>query len=164
MHEDGTLDNNPDGGTMVAQFVHNKNVEYYNVRFYEIYHDYSFEATTENATEHTITINNASQVSSSAWASATHGVGFTNIGNNTFKATTPFDYKNSSYSDKDGVLGKFDMNLGDIDGVTFSFDDVEYSLTAEDFEASKVFYLDSNGEVFNDASDIEKTYIFKFEY
>ena len=164
VHEDGTLDDNSENGTKVAQFVHNQNADFYNVRFYEIKYDYSFEATTENATEHTVTINNASAVSASEWATKTYGVGFTNVGNNEFKATIPFDYKNTSYTDKDGVRGKFDMNLGDIDGVTFSFDDVEYSLTAEDFEASKIFYLDSNGEVFNDASDIEKTYIFKFAY
>ena len=117
------------------------------------------------ASNHTFTIQNATSVTSSGWATATGGVGFSKSGE-VYTATTLGNYVNENESASGiGFQIRFDYLLERIEGATITYNGNVAELSKNDLLGTKILYMDDEGNITTSMSDpTNKTYILKFAH
>lgn len=125
--------------------------------------DLTLYHTSQEDTNHQINIYNSNHVSSENWESTTGGV-LESEGTTTI-ATTSKTYRADSSTEEAGLYMNVGTYLGNLNNISFAFNNVNYQLNKSQLNNDLSFYLDENGNAYNQkASDPSIRYIFKFVY
>lgn len=125
--------------------------------------DLTLHHTNQEDTNHQINIYNSNYVSSEHWASETGGI-LVNDGTNAI-ATTTKTYRADFPTEEAGLNMNVGTYLGNLNNISFAFNNVNYQINKNDLNNDLSFYFDEDGNVYNQkASDPSIRYIFKFVY
>lgn len=153
------------GDTDILRVTVYENEDCYYLRFLKIDDDITIEAKSEGINDHIVRFENASSASCSTWESVTGGIPFSSVGNHIYEASTVGNYVNTTYGSNDGVKTWLGLALGEIESVTFAFNNRTFTLNADDFASSfSNVFVDIEGNQYTNSTTPNVVYAFKVAY